>query len=64
MSRRRLLAIGGLAAACVVALVLVATLVGGGDDAPAPRSAVAISTSLAPSPLFFGDLVTRLKLAD
>ena len=58
MSRRRLLAVGGLAASCVVALVLVATLGGGGDDAPAPRRDVAISTSLAPSPLFFGDLVT------
>ena len=58
MSRRRLIAVGGLAAACVVALVLVATLGGGGDDAPAPRGDVAISTSIAPSPLFFGDLVT------
>ena len=58
MSRRRLIAVAGLAAACVVALVLVATLGGGGDDAPAPRDDVAISTSLAPNPLFFGDLVT------
>ena len=58
MSRRRLIAVGGLAAACVIALVLVATLGGGGDDAPAPRGDVAISTSIAPSPLFFGDLVT------
>ena len=58
MSRRRLVAVGGLAAACVLALVLVAMLGGGGDDAPAPRGDVAISTSLAPNPLFFGDLVT------
>jgi hypothetical protein len=58
MSRRRLLAVGGLAAACVVALVLVATLGGGGGDAPGPQGDVAISTSIAPSPLFFGDLVT------
>ncbi len=58
LSRRRLVAVGGLAAACVVALVLIATLGGGGDDAPPPRGDVAISTSLAPSPLFFGDLVT------
>ena len=58
MSRRRLIAVAGLAAACVVALVLVAMLGGGGDDAPAPRDDVAISTSLAPNPLFFGDLVT------
>lgn len=57
MSRRRLLAVGGLAAACVVALVLVATLGGGGDDAPAPRGDVTVSTSIAPNPLFFGDLV-------
>ena len=39
-------------------MVLVALLGGGGDDAPAPRGDVAISTSIAPSPLFFGDVVT------
>jgi hypothetical protein len=39
-------------------LVLVAVLGGSGDDAPAPRRDVAISTSIAPTPLFFGDLVT------
>ena len=55
VSRGRLLAVAGLAAAVVVALVLVATLGGGGGDAPAPRGDVAISTSIAPSPLFFGD---------
>jgi hypothetical protein len=37
--------------------VLVATLGGRGEDAPPPRGDVAISTSLGPSPLFFGDLV-------
>ncbi len=58
MSRGRLLAVAGLAAAVVVALVLVATLGGGDGDAPAPRGDIAISTSIAPSPLFFGDLVT------
>jgi hypothetical protein len=56
--RGRLLAVAGLAAAVVVALVLVAMLGGSGDDAPAPRGDVAISTSIAPSPLFFGDPVT------
>jgi hypothetical protein len=53
----RLLAVAGLAAASVVALVLVATL-GGGEGAPEPRRAVAMTTSITPSPAFFGDLVT------
>ncbi|HZB23517.1 MAG TPA: hypothetical protein VE444_06690 [Gaiellaceae bacterium] len=57
MSRGRLLPAAGLAAAVVVALVLLATLGGRGDDAPPPRGDVTVSTSLAPSPLFFGDLV-------
>jgi hypothetical protein len=57
MSRGRQLAVAGLAAASVVALVLVATL-GGGDDAPTPTRALAISTTIAPIPVFFGDLVT------
>ncbi|MEP7334689.1 MAG: hypothetical protein ABI717_02815 [Actinomycetota bacterium] len=57
MSRRRLLAVAGLAVASVGALVLVATL-GGGDGAPAPRRLVSVTTSIAPSPVFFGDLVT------
>ncbi len=56
MSRGRLLAVAGLAAACVVALVLVATL-GGPNGAPTPRRMVAVTTSLAPNPSFFGDLV-------
>jgi hypothetical protein len=58
LSRGHLLAVAGLAAAVVVALVLVATLGSSGENAPSPRGDVAISTSLAPSPLFFGDLVT------
>jgi hypothetical protein len=57
VSRGRLLAVAGLAGACVVALVLVATL-GGSSGAPAPRREVALTTSIAPSPVFFGDLVT------
>ena len=57
MSRGRLLAVAGLAAASVVALVLVATL-GGRDGAPTPARSLAVSTTIAPSPVFFGDLVT------
>ena len=57
MSRGRLLVVAAIAAVCVGALVLVAML-GGGDGAPAPRRDVAVSTSIATSPVFFGDLVT------
>jgi hypothetical protein len=57
VSGGRLLVVAAIAAVCVGALVLVATL-GGGDGAPPPRRDVAISTSIATSPVFFGDLVT------
>ena len=57
MKRGRLLALAGLAAAVVVALVLVATLVGR-DGAPPPRGVIAVTTSIAPNPAFFGDLIT------
>lgn len=57
MSRGRLLAVAGLAAVCLAALVLVAML-GGGAGAPAPTRALSVSTSIAPTPVFFGDLVT------
>jgi hypothetical protein len=56
MSRGRLLAIAGLAAAFIAAFVLVATRGGGGS--PVPKRAVAVRTSIAPSPVLFGDLVT------
>jgi len=57
VSRGRLLVVTAIAAVCVGSLVLVATL-GGGDGAPAPRRDVTVSTSIATSPVFFGDLVT------
>ena len=56
MSRGRLLAVAGVAGAVVVALVLVAML-GEPDGAPAPRRMVSVTTSIAPNPVFFGDLV-------
>jgi hypothetical protein len=55
--RGRLLAVAGVPGAFVAAVVLVA-LVGGGADAPAPPRPLAVSTSMAPAPVFFGDIVT------
>lgn len=57
MSRGRLLAVAVVAAACVGALVLVATI-GRSGGAPAPPRRLSVATSIAPSPVFFGDLVT------